>query len=66
MMNPGYRRLATVLGLAVLVALAGCREDEQGRPLHYDKGVYQGQPDQDLREDTLEMLRQRAQHQNYN
>ena len=66
MMNPGYRRLAAVVGLVALAALAGCRESEQGRPLTYDKGVYQGKPDDGLTAGTLDALRQRAQHQSYN
>ncbi|MEQ8818461.1 MAG: hypothetical protein RLO51_10570 [Thalassobaculum sp.] len=65
-MNSGYRRLAAVAGLVALVALAGCREDEQDRPLSYDKGVYQGKADDALPEGTSDVLRQRAQHQSYN
>ncbi|MEQ9330787.1 hypothetical protein [Thalassobaculum sp.] len=53
-------------GLVALVALAGCREDEQDRPLSYDKGVYQGKADDALPEGTSDVLRQRAQHQSYN
>ncbi|GHD45782.1 hypothetical protein GCM10017083_14240 [Thalassobaculum fulvum] len=55
-----------VVGLLAVAALAGCREQEQGRPLTYEKGVYQGQPDDALADDTLETLRQRAQRQSYN
>lgn len=66
MMNPGYRRLAAVLGLVALSALAGCREDEQDRPLQYSKGVYQGPADDALPDETLEALRHRARHQSYN
>lgn len=66
MMNPGNARLAVVVGLVALAALAGCREQEQGRPLTYSKGTYQGQPDDGLRDDTLEALRQRAQRQSFN
>jgi len=66
MMNPGYRRLAVIVCVMALSALAGCREEEQGRPLNYSKGIYQGQPDEALRDETLDALRQRAQRQNYN
>lgn len=66
MMNPGHRRLAAIVGLVALATLAGCREEEQGRPLSYSKGVYQGQPDNGLSDDTLGALRQRAQRQSYN
>jgi hypothetical protein len=58
------RRLRPVLralALAVLVlALQACREDEQDRPLVYDKGTYQGQVDEKLEQDQVEALRQRA------
>lgn len=55
-----------VAGLAALVALAGCREDEQERPLSYSKGTYQGAPDTGLPDATLEALRQRAAGQSFN
>jgi hypothetical protein len=58
------RRLRQVLpavALAVLVfALQACREDEQDRPLVYDKGSYQGQADEKLEQDQIDALRQRA------
>jgi hypothetical protein len=38
-----------IAGLNLLVQ--GCREDEQNRSLTYDKGSYQGQPDQALSDD---------------
>lgn len=65
-MTSGYRRLSILVGLTALAMLAGCREHEQGRPLLYSKGTYQGKPDTDLSADTLEELRLRAQHQSYN
>ena len=40
------RTLAVWLAITVIALVAqGCREDEQNRPLLYDKGTYQGQPD---------------------
>jgi hypothetical protein len=51
-------------GVAVL-ALAGCREDEQARAIHADKGVYQGPDMPALDDDTREALRERAQNQNF-
>jgi hypothetical protein len=65
-MNRRHAKLAAAAGLVALAALAGCRQEEQGRPLTYDKGVYQGQPDDELAQDTLETLRLRAQRQSYN
>lgn len=54
-----------VMGLVALAMLAGCREDEQDRPLSYSKGTYQGKPDTALPDETLGALRQRAQIQSY-
>ena len=57
-------RLAALLllGSFVLAALAltGCREEDQGRILLYDKGVYQGKTDAPLSDRTVGDLRQRA------
>jgi hypothetical protein len=46
------------LGLAIAVAagLSACRESEVGRPLTYEKGTYQGQPDTPLDEETRRAL----------
>jgi len=50
----GLVALAAAAGL-----LAGCNEAESGRPLTYEKGVYQGQQDEPLTNETREQLRQR-------
>ena len=47
-----------IAGIALVAQ--GCREDEQDRPLVYDKGSYQGQPDPALSDQQVEALRQRA------
>jgi hypothetical protein len=52
-----------VVGMALTVQ--SCREDEQDRPLLYDKGSYQGQPDQTLSEEQVERLRQRSASQKF-
>jgi hypothetical protein len=52
-----------VLGIAL--AAQSCREDEQDRPLLYDKGSYQGQPDQTLSEEQVDRLRQRSAGQKF-
>jgi hypothetical protein len=49
--------------LAAGLALQGCRDDEQGRILYFEKGNYLGHPDQALTEDQLRTLRQRASRQ---
>lgn len=49
--------------LAAVVALAGCREAEQGRVLRYQKGTYLGPKEAPLTDAARESLRQRAQLQ---
>lgn len=51
-----------ILGVALL---QGCREEEQGRPLTYQKGTYQGQADQPLDATQVDALRQRAAAQKF-
>ena len=54
------------LALAGIVLMAqGCREEEQNRPLTYDKGTYRGQPDPALTEQQVEALRQRTTGQKF-
>jgi hypothetical protein len=54
------------LAIAGIVLVAqGCREDEQDRPLLYDKGTYQGQPDPALTDQQVDVLRQRAAGQKF-
>ena len=52
-----------IVGIALLAQ--GCREEERNRPLTYDKGTYQGQPDPALSGEQVEMLRQRAARQKF-
>ena len=49
----------------IAAATQGCREDEQNRPLFYDKGTYQGQPDPALSDQQVEALRQRTAGQKF-
>ena len=63
-------RNATTIGLwcailGIALVAQGCREDEQDRPLVYDKGSYQGQPDQALTDEQVEQLRQRSAGQKF-
>ena len=60
------RRLTALLAVAAVVAaslLVGCREEEQGRVLRYEKGTYLGQKDSGLTEEQRNALRARAQQQ---
>ncbi len=43
--------------------LGGCREGEQGRIMHYQKGTYLGPTEAPLSEETREALRQRIRFQ---
>ena len=52
-----------VVGLSMSVA--GCREDEQGRPMVKQKGVYEGQADEKLDEGQLSDLRSRTSGQKF-
>ncbi len=55
--------LLVVVAVAATVSLAGCREEEQGRILRYEKGTYLGQKDSELTEEQLNALRARARQQ---
>ena len=39
--------------------LSACKKEEQGRPLNYNKGVYQGNADSSLTDGTVYQLRKR-------
>jgi hypothetical protein len=61
----------TAIGIWLLGALAAglllqsCREEEQNRPLLYDKGSYLGEPGPPLEEQQVEQLRYRARNQQF-
>jgi hypothetical protein len=43
-----------------LMSLGGCRPEEQGRPLDFEKGSYLGKKDEALSEQQRKELRERA------
>ena len=45
--------------------LYGCKQEEQGRPLSYNKGVYEGIPDSSLDENSVIILKQRTSGQSW-
>jgi hypothetical protein len=55
--------LIAVFAIGLATGLAGCREEEQDRALHLEKGVYAGKPDTPLTEDQRRALEQRGQLQ---
>jgi hypothetical protein len=52
-----------IVGIALVAQ--SCREDEQDRPLMYDKGAYQGQQDEPLTDEAVDTLRQRSTQQKF-
>ncbi len=40
--------------------LNACKKEEQGRPLSYKKGVYQGNPDNALNDNEVYQLKKRV------
>lgn len=59
------RFIAVALLLSAVAAVSSCREAEQGRILHYQKGTYLGKADQDSSKGKEQELRARAQHQSF-
>lgn len=55
----------SLIAAASVILLAGCQEDSAPRPIHIDKGVYQGAPDTPRTEDELRALQQRAATQRF-
>ncbi|MGI9509910.1 MAG: hypothetical protein ACR2QJ_11265 [Geminicoccaceae bacterium] len=65
-MNSSARRaLLASLIVGVSLGIGGCRDDEQGRPMAKQKGVYEGPADDGLAEDKLQELRSRAAGQKF-
>jgi hypothetical protein len=52
-----------IVGIALVAQ--SCREDEQSRPLTYDKGAYQGTTDEALSDEQVDTLRQRSARQKF-
>ena len=64
MLNPqANRTLILVAATAAVLTVTGCREDEQDRVQFFQPGVYQGQQDAGLSQETLDALRSRAAQQ---
>ncbi len=63
----GRTRSVWLIGgaVALLTLLPACRDEEQGRVLHYKPGVYQGKPIAPLSADQVAALQKRAQTEAY-
>ncbi len=60
------RQTGLLIGLMIAaLAISGCRESEQDRPLSFEPGVYQGKQDEKLNEQELDRLRQRGAMQQF-
>ncbi len=55
-----HMTLALFVTLALTSTLAGCRTEEQDRPLQYTPGVYQGEKSQPLDDAKRRELRERG------
>ncbi|NRG18359.1 hypothetical protein HPQ64_11725 [Rhizobiales bacterium] len=55
----------SILAIAALITLPGCREEEQNRVLHIEKGTYAGAPDTELSEEKRRELDARARAQRF-
>ncbi len=56
--------MLAVVALGSLL-LAGCQEEQHPRPIHLDKGVYQGTPDTPLSDAQVHALQQRTATQRF-
>jgi hypothetical protein len=65
MVNGAKRALLITAVIGLSLAATGCREDEQGRPMVKQKGVYEGPADEALDEERLLDLRSRASGQKF-
>lgn len=57
-------RVSLAVALAA-TALVACREEEQGRPLSFNKGVYEGQKGQMVSQATVKEMQDRAKLQQF-
>tara|TARA_Y100001970_G_C14245201_1_gene867629 strand:- start:1371 stop:1568 length:198 start_codon:yes stop_codon:yes gene_type:complete len=49
----------------LLISSNGCKKEEQGRPLSYKKGFYQGNPDNTLSSNKIYQLKKRISGQSW-
>ncbi len=54
-----------MLAAGLAAGLAGCREEEQNRVMHLEKGVYSGAADTKLTEEQRRALEQRGRLQKF-
>lgn len=59
------RALSIMAIVGISLAVTACRDEEQGRPMVKQKGVYEGPADEAISEDRLLDLRSRAAGQKF-
>ncbi len=65
MMSGTKRALLALTVVGLVAGISGCREEEQGRPMVKQKGVYEGQVDEALGDDKRSDLRSRTAGQRF-
>lgn len=65
MMSGAKQALLLVAAFGTVLSMTSCREDEMGRPMVKQKGVYEGQEDEQLAEQQLMDLKTRSAGQRF-
>lgn len=65
MMSGAKQALLAVAIVGLAAGISSCRDEEQGRPMVKQKGVYEGQADEALGDDTRSDLRSRTAGQRF-
>lgn len=65
MMNGAKQALLVTALIGLVMGLSSCREDELGRPMVKEKGVYEGPADEKLGDEHVSGLRSRAAGQKF-
>ena len=64
-MKINSKKLVTTIILFISLTLHACKKEEQGRPLSYNKGVYQGNADNTLTGSEVYNLKKRVSGQSW-
>lgn len=65
MVSGAKRALLVTAMIGLTMAATGCREEEQGRPMVEQKGVYEGPADEPIGEKRVQELKSRAAGQQF-
>jgi len=64
-MKNDSKKLIVLLILFLSLSLQACKKEEQGRPLSYNKGIYQGNVDNALSSSEVYQLKKRVSGQSW-